>query len=127
MLEGELESAYGLRESHVYDIGEPSDEASLLGELGQLLALHLQNTSVDADVIRFTSWSRTLQETVRSLRPLRQFRATFVVEMLGDIGPPLLQHQTAQHTQQLADMVGAKPMFLRLPESWPAHRSGRHC
>jgi len=38
-----------------------------------------------------------------------------VVEMVGDLGPPTLQHLAAQHTQQLADLAGAEPMFLRVP------------
>ncbi|MGS0685488.1 sugar-binding transcriptional regulator [Nakamurella sp. GG22] len=115
ILEGELESAYGLRESHVYDIGDTRDESELLAELGQLLALHLQSTAIDAEVIGFTSWSRTLQETVRNLRPLRPGNTRYVVEMVGDIGPPALQHRSAQNTQRLAELVGAEPMFLRLP------------
>ncbi len=115
VLERELESAYDLRSAHVYDIGEVLDETQLVRELGQLLALQLQSAPLDAEVIGLTSWSRTLQETIRHLRPLRNSGTRFVVEMLGDLGPPVLQHLAAQNTQQLASLTGAEPQFLRIP------------
>ena len=60
ILEQELEGAYDLKEAHVHDVGEVTDESELVRELGQLLALHWQTTPLDAQVIGFTSWSRTL-------------------------------------------------------------------
>ncbi len=122
VVEQELEQAYGLRSAHVYDIGSVTDESQLVLELGQLLALQLQAAPLDAEVIGFTSWSRTLQEAVRHLGPLRNSGARCVVEMLGDLGPPALQHLAAQNTQQLADLVGAEPMFLRMPGVVPNRR-----
>ena len=118
-LEQELESAYGLREAHVYDLGNVVDESELVRELGQLLALHLQSETLGVEVIGFTSWSRTLQEMVRTLQPLPQSGVRYVVEMLGDLGPPALQHWSAQNTQLLAHMTGAEPMFLRVPGVMP--------
>ena len=41
--------------------------------------------------------------------------ASFVVEMLGDVGPPEVQHDAADVTQQLARLTGAQPRFLRVP------------
>jgi DNA-binding transcriptional regulator LsrR (DeoR family) len=38
-----------------------------------------------------------------------------VVEMLGDIGPPALQHEAARSTQRLAALTGAEPVYLRTP------------
>ena len=114
-LETEFESAYCLRESHAYEIGRAPDESQLIRELGQLLALRLQSIALDADVMGFTSWSRTLQEAARQLRPLRRFSTQYVVEMVGDLGPPTFQHPAAQNTQQLADLTGEEPMFLRVP------------
>jgi DNA-binding transcriptional regulator LsrR (DeoR family) len=119
VLEHELEFAYGLKEVHVHDLGDVHDDAQLVRELGQLLALHLQSVPLDADVVGFTSWSRTLSETVRHLQPLNQFSTKYVVEMVGDLGPPTAQHLAAQNTQQLADLTGAQPMFLRLPGVLP--------
>ncbi|MBM9465959.1 sugar-binding transcriptional regulator [Nakamurella leprariae] len=121
-LERELESVYELRSAHVHDIGDVPDESQLVRELGQLLALQLQSTPLDAEVIGFTSWSRTLQETVRHLQPMRSSGTRYVVEMLGDLGPPALQHAAAQNTQQLASLTGAEPMFLRLPGVLPSRQ-----
>lgn len=118
-LEQELASAYHLTEVHVHDLGQVRDEPQLVRELGQLLALHLQNAPLDARVIGFTSWSRALGETVRNLQPLGQSHAEHVVEMVGDLGPPTLQHRAAENTQQLATLTGAKPMFLRVPGVLP--------
>lgn len=120
VLEQELQSAYGLTEVHVHDLGEVDDETQLLRELGQLFALHLQSTPLDAAVIGFTSWSRTLAETVRHLQPVREAKTKVVVEMVGDLGPPMLQHLAAQNTQQLATLTGAEPVFLRLPGVLPS-------
>ena len=120
ILESELESAYGLDQASVYDIGSVADEAQLVRELGQLLALQLQSMPLEAPVVGFTSWSRTLQEMVRHLRPLKHTGTRYVVEMVGDLGPPSLQHLAAQHTQQLADATGAEAMFLRLPGVLPS-------
>ena len=114
-LEAELESAYGLAEAHVYDLGADVDDSQLVSELGQLFALHLQSGPLDERVIGFTSWSRSLQEAVKHLQPLRQAQTKFVVEMLGDLGPPQLQHEAAQITGKLSQLTGATPMFLRTP------------
>ncbi|GAA2001649.1 sugar-binding transcriptional regulator [Nakamurella flavida] len=119
VLERELETAYDLRSAHVYDIGEVLDETQLVRELGQLLALQLQTTPLDAEVIGFTPWSRTLQEAVRNLQPLRNSGTRYVVEMLGDLGPPAQQHLAAQNTQQLATLTGGEPLYLRLPGVLP--------
>jgi len=51
---------------------------------------------------------------IDALRPVRTGTAT-VVEMLGDLGPPDLQHEAARSTQRLASLTGAEPVFLRTP------------
>jgi len=35
--------------------------------------------------------------------------------MVGDLGPPRLQHEAARSTQQLATLLGAEPVYLRTP------------
>ncbi|MGS0686822.1 hypothetical protein ACVBEQ_17045 [Nakamurella sp. GG22] len=35
--------------------------------------------------------------------------------MPGDFGPPVLEHTNQRSTRQLADMVGAETVFLRIP------------
>ena len=115
VLEQELSAAYDLREAHVHDLGIVADESQLVRELGQLLALYWETTPMNAQIVGFTSWSRTLQETVRTMRPLPGAGTRYVVELVGDLGPPILQHQAAQNTQLFADLTGAEPMFLRVP------------
>ncbi len=114
-LEQGLEQAYGLREARVFDVPDSDDEGRLLGDLGLMLAGYLEESPLEGDVIGFTSWSRTLRATVRALNPSAGSRGGYVVEMLGDVGPPDVQHEAAEVTQQLARVAGAQPRFLRVP------------
>ena len=114
-LEHALQETYGLRHAEVFEVPDSSDEHSLLRDLGQLLAVYLREQPLDGDVIGFTSWSRTLRETVRSMDASLGQAATFVVELLGDVGTPDLQHEAAEVTRQFARITGAQPQFLRVP------------
>jgi DNA-binding transcriptional regulator LsrR (DeoR family) len=113
-LEEALESAYGLREVHVVDaIGE--DESQLITDLGTAVTSIVEMLPLEAKTIGFTSWSRSLRELAATLRPLQRAGATRVIEMLGGVGSPSLQHEATLATQRLAEMTGAEPMFLRVP------------
>lgn len=119
-LEQALQEGYGLESARVFDVPDPSDERSLLRDLGQMLAVYLREQPLDGDVIGFTSWSRTLRETVRSLDRTTGRSASFVVELLGDVGTPEVQHEAAEVTRQLARITGAQPRFLRVPGVTPS-------
>lgn len=112
-LEARLEEAYGLEEVRVFDVGT-TDDTELTVHLGRALATVLQSRPLQAEVIGLTSWSRSLREMIAHLGPLPTAAVSYVVEMLGDVGPPQLQHAAAQATEQLADITGATPMFLRV-------------
>ena len=114
-LEQALQESYGLLGAQVFDVPDPDDERSLLRDLGQMLAVHLREQPLDGDVIGFTSWSRTLRQTVRSLEGTATKTARVVVELLGDVGTPEVQHEAADLTRQLARYTGAQPRFLRVP------------
>lgn len=114
-LEHALQETYGLRHAQVFDVPDSSDERSLSRDLGQMLAVYLREQPLRGDVIGFTSWSRTLRETVRALDTSPGRPATFVVELLGDVGTPEVQHEAAEVTRQLARITGAQPRFLRVP------------
>jgi DNA-binding transcriptional regulator LsrR (DeoR family) len=114
-LESGLEEAYGMREAHVFDVPEWRQESQLVHDLGKLLAIRLATSGIQANVIGFTSWSRSLSSTVESLKNLKDSHANYVVEMLGDVGNPAAQHEAALVTQQLAEIVDAQPIFLRVP------------
>ncbi len=115
-LEEEVERVYGVRECHVIDaVSDGEDE--LAQDLGQALAAILAGSgimSTPVDVLGYNSWSRTLQAMVAAMQPVRGGAAK-VVEMLGDIGPPTLQHEAARSTQRLAARTGAEPIYLRTP------------
>lgn len=125
-LEDAVEQAYGLAECHVIDAVADDDE-ELAQDLGQAMASILADAGIlqsATSVVGYNSWSRTLQAMVAALQPIRG-RAGKVVEMLGDIGPPVLQHEAARSTQRLADLTGADPVYLRTPgvSSTPEIRS----
>ena len=114
-LEQALQESYGLKSAQVFDVPDPGDEQSLLRDLGQVLAVYLREQPLAGNVIGFSSWSRTLRETVRWLDPAGGRPASFVVELLGDVGTPVVKHEAADVTRQLAHITGAQPRFLRVP------------
>lgn len=117
-LEEQVESRYGLSEVHVIE-AVSDDEAELARDLAHTTASLLSESSFEAATIGFTSWSKTMRLMVDSLQPLRT-RTDNVVEMLGDLGPPELQHGAARSTQRLAAMTGGQPVFLRTPGVAPS-------
>jgi DNA-binding transcriptional regulator LsrR (DeoR family) len=110
----ELERRYALREAHVVD-ADDDDERQLARELGLALSSVLEVAPPDGPMVGFTSWSRAFRATVEALRPARPSGVKKVVEMLGDVGTPALQHEAAGATQRLAELLGAQPVFLRAP------------
>ncbi len=118
-VEERLERRYDLREAHVFDVSvdgvdDGDDGGQLVESLGQLLAARLQSQPLEADIVGFTSWSRSLRATVAALQPARG-SVGCVVEMLGDVGPVAVQHEAAEATRHLAELTGAQPLFLRTP------------
>lgn len=112
-LEERLEARFGLREAHV--VAVPAGTVDLAVPLGRAAARWMGEAGVTGEVLGFTSWSRTLQVMAGSLPPLHRTGTRVVVEMLGDLGSPLLQHAAARSTQDVANAVGAEPVFLRTP------------
>ena len=108
-----LEDAYKLRECHVVEVFG-GDEA-IPRELGVAAARYLGETTLWGPRVGFTSWSSTLREMARELGSVRRPGVTHVVEMLGDLGAPLLQHEAGRATLQLARALGAEPVLLRTP------------
>lgn len=119
-LESGLEEAYGMKEVHVLDAPEGSDENQLVSDLGQLLGIRLAVAGIQANVVGFTSWSRSLRSTVETLKNTKNSNARYIVEMLGDVGNPAAQHEAALTTQQFSEIVHAEPMFLRVPGVVPS-------
>lgn len=112
-LEETIEKLYDVREVHVVD-AVSEDEDELNRDLAHAMATLLNELTAELPAIGFTSWSKTLRMTVDALQPLRT-RTRRVIEMLGDLGPPELQHDAARSTQRLAALADAQPVFLRTP------------
>jgi len=114
-LEQSLRDAYRLADAQVFDVPARADDSLLLTDLGQVLAGYLADNPLSGSTLGFTSWSRTLREMVRVLEVATPTGATYVVELLGDVGPPDAQHDAAELTRTLARLTGAQPRFLRVP------------
>ena len=112
-LEEELERRFEVREVHVVDVAPGTHD--LARPLGRAAAGYLVEAGLTGRTVGFTSWSTTLQELASALPDLPRSDAAHVVEMLGDLGSPALQHAAARSTQRLASALGADPVFLRTP------------
>jgi DNA-binding transcriptional regulator LsrR (DeoR family) len=128
-LEDRLEHAYGLVEAHVVDV--PGGDEAVPQTLGAAAARYLAGATVSGAVVGFTSWSTTLQEMTLGLQGLPRSGTTHVVEMLGDLGSPPLQHRAAQATQRLAEALvpipcTCGPPALRAARSPASSRSRTH-
>ena len=109
-----VEERYSLTQVHVVDqLGD--DAAEITTDLGAAGAALLSTLPLAGRTVGFTSWSRSLRAMVGELEPMRQSEGTRVVEMLGDVGPPRMQHEATRSTQRLADRVGGDALFLRVP------------
>lgn len=117
-LEEQVEARYRIGEVHVID-AVSDDEAELSRDLAHAMASLLHDVAFDVPTIGFTSWSKTLRLMVDALQPMRT-RTDRVVEMLGDLGPPDLQHDAARSTQRFASLTGGQPVFLRTPGVVPS-------
>lgn len=112
-LEESLVERYGLQSAYVVDI--TSRESGLEMALGAAAAQCLAGELKGGTVLGLTSWSTTLREMARQLEHRSKTGITKVVELLGDLGSPRLQHEAALATQQVARAYDAEPVFLRTP------------
>jgi DNA-binding transcriptional regulator LsrR (DeoR family) len=110
-LEEQIENRYGVTAVHVVD-AVSAEEDEIGRDLAHAMAALLQDVTFEARTIGFTSWSRTLRLMVEALAPMRT-QTERVVELLGDLGPPTLQHDAARSTQRFAALTGGQPVFLR--------------
>lgn len=113
-IEEQLERQFNLRQAYVIG-GALANERELIIELGVAAASVMQSVATSAKVIGFTSWSRSLRAMVQAMTAVPAEKGTQVVELLGGVGPPALQHEASQATEQLAAYLGAQPTFLRGP------------
>ena len=117
-LEDGLIAAYGLDAVYVVDIGSTEEGISQI--LGAAAARCLTDVFDGGPVLGFTSWSTTLREMARLIEPRQQVGVKHVVETLGDLGSPMLQHEADVATLQIAQAFGAEAVFLRAPGVMPS-------
>lgn len=111
-LEDAVEDRFGVPEVHVVEVPPGADLATTLGRAA---ARQLADVLGSATRIGFTSWSRTLQAMAFAMPEQSRTGGRLVVEMLGDLGSPALQHAATRSTQAIAHALGADPVFLRTP------------
>lgn len=119
VLEESLERRFGLREVHVVDAAGETD-AQRTETLGRALANVFEILPIEDKTIGFTSWSRSMRHFVSALGRLPHTKANKVVEMLGGVGQPAVQHEATTATERLSTMTGAKALFLRVPGVVPS-------
>jgi DNA-binding transcriptional regulator LsrR (DeoR family) len=112
-LEEGLVEVHGLEAAYVIDV-DPA-ERGVAQILGAAAARCLDGVFENAEVLGFTSWSTTLREMARHVAPGPRARVTHVVETLGDLGSPMLQHEADVATLQMAQAFRAEAVFLRAP------------
>ncbi|MEZ3157181.1 sugar-binding domain-containing protein [Microbacterium sp. BWR-S6Y] len=111
-LEQAVEETFGLREVHIVETTAGDD---VVPALARALVPVLQLAPIDGRTIGLTSWSRALQAAVDVLPDLPRANAGHIVELLGDVGRPSLQHRAALTTERFARATGGDPVFLRAP------------
>ncbi|MGX1703238.1 sugar-binding transcriptional regulator [Microbacterium sp. NPDC055357] len=113
-LEQSLEQAFGLLEAHIVDAIDES-ERERTDHVGRALAPIFQLAPIDGKTIGFTSWSRSLRSFVANLQRFPRAKARAVVELLGGVGQPAIQHEATVATERLAQLTDAEALFLRVP------------
>lgn len=116
-LEDGLMQAYGLDAAYVVDISSTEDGVAHV--LGTAAAQCLAGEFKNGPIVGLTSWSTTLREMARAMLPRGNTGISKVVEMLGDLGSPMLQHEAALATLQMAKALEAEAVFLRTPGVMP--------
>ncbi|HRX35339.1 MAG TPA: sugar-binding domain-containing protein [Aestuariivirga sp.] len=116
-LEEGLLEAFGLDAAYVVDIEGPEDDIPQI--LGAAAARCLSTALDGGPVLGFTSWSTTLREMARAMGPRQHSTIRHVVETLGDLGSPMLQHEADVATLQIAQALQAEAVFLRAPGVLP--------
>ncbi len=116
-LEDGLIESYGLDAAYVVDIS--ASEVGMVHVLGTAAADCLAHEFNGGFVLGFTSWSTTLREMAKQFKLRGPTNIEKVVEMLGDLGSPMAQHEAALATSQMAKALDAEAVFLRTPGVMP--------
>jgi DNA-binding transcriptional regulator LsrR (DeoR family) len=113
-LEDAIEHRYGIDDVVVVDAAGDSDE-DVIPALGAAAAVYLETTLTGGDRVGISSWSATLLATVEAMRPRPIRVAEEVVQVIGGVGNAVAQVQATRLTGRLAELTGARPLFLPAP------------
>ncbi len=114
-LEEQLIAGYGLQDAIVVDASRDDDDLLLQRDIGSAAAYYLESTLQSSDVIGLSSWSGTLLAMVEAMHPLSRRAQIKVVQILGGVGNPSVEHHATHLTRRLADLVNGTPVFLPAP------------
>ncbi len=112
-IETALEQAYHLKEAVVVDSVD-SDE-QILRDIGAAMAYYLEQTLMPNEVIGLSSWSKTLMAMVDAMNSLGKPAGMQVVQVLGSLGNPAVEHHAAHLVRRLAVLVQGSAVFLPAP------------
>lgn len=113
-IERRVEEKFGLDHVHIVDSAGENEE-ELMDSLGMALASVFHLMPIEGKTIGFTSWSRSLRSFVYSLSPFPRVGASKIIEMLGGVGQPSLQHIATSATESFGKLTNAETIFLRVP------------
>jgi DNA-binding transcriptional regulator LsrR (DeoR family) len=113
-IEAELERIYNLKEAIVVDSLE-NNEQSILRDIGAATAYYLEQTIKSYEVIGLSSWSKTLMAVVDAMNPLAKQVGIQVVQALGGMGNPAVEHHATHLVRRLAVLVQGLAVFLPAP------------
>lgn len=123
-LERQIEEKFGLEQVHVVDATGEND-AELVDSLGMALASVFHLMPIEGKSIGFTSWSRSLRGFVNSLSPFPKVKASKIVELLGGVGNPSLQHMATTATESFSKLTNASAKSPRRLSKVLRKRQGR--
>jgi DNA-binding transcriptional regulator LsrR (DeoR family) len=112
-IEAELEQIYGIKEAVVVDSVENDEQ--ILRDIGAATAYYLEQTIKPNEVIGLSSWSKTLMAMVDAMNPLAKQADVQVVQALGGMGNPAVEHHAAHLVRRLAVLVQGQAVFLPAP------------
>ena len=112
-LEEKVQDRYGLRDVVVVDVGGTSGDVT--AALGAAAAAYLDVTLTGGDVIGISSWSATLLATVDAMQAKNSAVVEHVVQIVGGVGNADVQLHATRLTGRLADLTGARAVFMPAP------------
>ncbi|WP_210605499.1 sugar-binding transcriptional regulator [Brevibacterium oceani] len=113
-LEEKVRRRFGLKDVVIADSAEDSFHAAT-SAIGTAAATYLEETLGPDELVGISSRSSALQATVDAMSPLKAGMVRTVVQSLGAIGDSTMRTQASGLTAALAQLAGARPVFLATP------------